>query len=204
MEGITSFFEPGLLIMLPIFVFYFAGGGRFGTGKAVRSAFFFLIGFSAATFAACVFDGYPLWLLRHQRFVNLISGSFITVFGLNQLGLLRWNRLPWGSRVLDAQNVTYLPTVWFGILFSALRIPCTGWHFGFPANAPVAEVASYCLGLGIPFLIISLLVYEVIISSGWVKRHYRAINLLCGCFLILSGILTASGLLGRLIRYLYC
>lgn len=204
MEGITSFFEPGLLIVLPIFVFYFAGGGRFGTGKAVRSTFFFLIGFSAATFAACVLDGYPLWLLRHQRFVNLISGSFITVFGLNQLGLLRWNRLPWGSRVLDAQNVTYLPTVWFGILFSALRIPFTGWHFGFPANVPVAEVASYCLGLGIPFLIISLLVYEVIISSGWVKRHYRAINLLCGCFLILSGILTASGLLGRLIRYLYC
>lgn len=189
--------------MLPIFVFYFAGGGRFGTGKAVRSAFFFLIGFSAATFAACVFDGYPLWLLRHQRFVNLIGGSFITVFGLYQLGLLRWNRLPWGSRVMDGQNVTYLPTVWFGILFSALRIACTGWRPVFPANAPVAAVASYCLGLGIPFLMIAVLIHTAIGFSNWAKQHYKAINLVCGSFQILSGVLTASGLLGRLIRYLY-
>ena len=189
--------------MLPMFVFYFAGGGRFGTGKAVCSALSFLIGFSAATFASCVFAEYPLWLLRHQQFVNLIGGSFITVFGLYQLGLLRWNRLPYGSRVLDAQDMTFLPTVWFGILFSALWIACTGWHTDFPAKVPIAASASYCLGLGIPFLMIAILIYAVISFSNWVKRHYRTINLLCGSFLILSGVLTASGLLRRLLRNLH-
>lgn len=202
LAGISGFFAPCLLAMLPIYVFYFAGGGWFGTRKAVRSAFFFLIGFSAAAFAACVFAGYPIWLLRHQRVVNLIGGSFITVFGLNQHGLLRWNQLPWGSRVLDAQTITFLPTVWFGILYSALLVTCTGWRFGFPANQSIATLALYCLGLGVPFLLIALLIYATVGHSGWVKRHGRAVNLFCGCFLILSGILIASGLLRRLLRNL--
>lgn len=188
--------------MLPMYVFYFAGGGRFGTGKAVRSALSFQIGFFVATFAACVFAGYPLWLLRHQRFVNLIGGSFITVFGLHQLGLLRWNRLLCGSRVLDAQNLTFLPTVWFGILISALQVTCTGWNPGFPANAPIVALTPYCLGLGVPLLMIALLIYAVIGFSNWMKRHYRTINLLCGCFLILAGVVIASGLQRRLLQNL--
>lgn len=202
LKGVSDFFAPCLLAMLPIYVFYFAGGGRFGTGKAVRSALSFQIGFFVATFAACVFSGYLLWLLRHQRFVNLIGGSFITVFGLHQLGLLRWDRLPCGSRVLDAQNLTFLPTVWFGILISALRVTCTGWNPGFPANAPIVTLTPYCLGLGVPFLLIALLIYAVIGFSNWMKRHYRTINLLCGCFLILAGVVIASGLQRRLLQNL--
>lgn len=202
LKGVSDFFAPCLLALLPIYVFYFAGGGRFGTGKAVRSALSFQIGFFVATFAACVFAGYPLWLLRHQRFVNLIGGSFITVFGLHQLGLLRWNRLLCGSRVLDAQNLTFLPTVWFGILISALQVTCTGWNPGFPANAPIVALTPYCLGLGVPLLMIALLIYAVIGFSNWMKRHYRTINLLCGCFLILAGVVIASGLQRRLLQNL--
>ena len=203
LKGVSDFFAPCLLALLPIFVFYFAGGGRFGTGKAVRSALSFQIGFFVATFAACAFAGYPLWLLRHQRFVNLICGSFVTVFGLHQLGLLRWNRLLCGSRILDAQDITLLPTVWFGILFSALRVTCTRWHTIFPAQVSIAVFIPYCLGLGVPLLMIAMLIYAVIGLSGWVKRHDRAINLLCGCFLVLSGVLIASGLLRRLLQHLH-
>ncbi|MBD8989904.1 MAG: cytochrome c biogenesis protein CcdA, partial [Clostridiales bacterium] len=39
-------------------------------------------------------------------------------------------------------------------------------------------------------------------AFDWVKRHYRIINCLSGCFLILAGVMMATGTLGRLLRLL--
>ena len=39
-------------------------------------------------------------------------------------------------------------------------------------------------------------------AFGWIKAHYRAINLVCGGFLVLVGVLMATGLMGRLISLL--
>lgn len=188
--------------MLPIYVSFFAGGGQPGVRKTIYCALCFLVGFSAVIFAAGVFAGCPVWLLQHQRIVNLIGGSFITVFGLNQLGLFRWNLHHGGSRILDAQDMTFFSTVWFGILFSADWISCTGWNPVFPVNERPAVLVLYSLGLGFPFLMIAVLIHAVKGTFGWMKRNYQAINLISGSILIVSGFLTASGLLGRLLRYL--
>ena len=61
---------------------------------------------------------------------------------------------------------------------------------------------TYSLGLEIPFLISAVLIDGLKGAFDWVKRHYRVMNLLSGCFLILVGALMASGLLGRLLRQL--
>ena len=60
----------------------------------------------------------------------------------------------------------------------------------------------YSLGLGIPFLLSAVLIDRLKSAFGWIKRHYRIINLVCGSLLVLVGILMATGTLGRLITLL--
>lgn len=138
-------------------------------------------------------------LLRHQRIVNWIGGSIVTVFGLNELGLFRWNLLHGGSRVLDAQDMTFFSAALFGILLSTVMIPCAAGRHDLSA---VAGKVAYSLGLGVPFLISAVLIDRLKGTSGWVKRHSRAIHLLSGSILIITGLLMASGILGRLLRHL--
>ena len=61
---------------------------------------------------------------------------------------------------------------------------------------------AYSLGLGIPFLISAVLIDSLKSAFSWVKRHYRIINLVSGCFLILVGVMMATGTLGALLRML--
>ena len=61
---------------------------------------------------------------------------------------------------------------------------------------------AYALGLGIPFLLSAVLIDALKGTFRWVKRHYPVINLLSGSFLIVIGVLMASGVLGRLLRLL--
>ena len=212
LEGIVTFLSPCLLPMLPIYISYFAGGGQRSTRKTVRCALGFVLGFTAVFTAMGALAGsIGSLLIRHQRIVNLVSGSIVIVFGLNYLGLFRWNLFRGGSRVLDAQDMTFFSACLFGIIFSVGWTPCVGAFLG-SALALAAQqghvlegvlmLLAYSLGLGIPFLVSAVLIDALKGAFDWVKRHYRIINLLSGSFLIVIGILMASGLLGRLLRQL--
>lgn len=212
LEGIVTFLSPCLLPMLPIYLSYFAGGGQRSTGKTVRCALGFVLGFTVIFTAMGALAGSIGGLLiKYQRIVNLISGSIVIAFGLNYLGLFRWNLFQGGSRVLDAQDMTFFSAVLFGIIFSVGWTPCVGAFLG-SALALAAQqghvlegilmLLAYSLGLGIPFLVSAVLIDALKGAFNWVKRHYRMINLLSGSFLVLIGLLMASGLLGRLLRLL--
>ena len=212
LEGIVTFLSPCLLPMLPIYISYFAGGGQRSTGRTVSCALGFVLGFTAVFTAMGALAGsIGALLLKYQRIVNLISGSIVVVFGMNYLGLFRWNLFRGGSRVMDAQDMTFFSAALFGIIFSVGWTPCVGAFLGSALalaaqRGHVAEgmlmLLAYSLGLGIPFLISAVLIDALKGAFGWVKRHYRIINLLSGCFLILVGLLMATGLLGRLLRQL--
>lgn len=212
LEGIITFLSPCLLPMLPIYVSYFAGGGQRSTGKTLRCALGFVLGFTVVFTAMGALAGSIGGLLtRYQRIVNLISGSIVIVFGLNYLGLFRWNLFHGGSRVLDDRDMTFLSAALFGIIFSVGWTPCVGGFLGSAlaltaqrrhAAEGMAMLLCYSLGLGIPFLISAVLIDALKGAFDWVKRHYRMINLLSGSFLIVVGVLMASGLLGRLLRLL--
>lgn len=212
LEGIVTFLSPCLLPMLPIYLTYFAGGGQRSTGKTLGCAFGFVMGF-AVVFAAmgALAGSIGALLLRYQRIVNLISGTIVIVFGLNYLGLFRWNLFHSGSRVLDAPDMTFFSSALFGIIFAVSWTPCVGVFLG-SALALAAQrghilegtamLLCYSLGLGVPFLISAVLIDALKGAFDWVKRHYRLINLLSGSFLIVIGLLMASGALGRLLRIL--
>ena len=212
LEGIVTFLSPCLLPMLPIYVSYFAGGGQRSTGKTLCCALGFVVGFTAVFTAMGALAGsIGSLLLRYQRIVNLVSGIIVIVFGLNYLGLFRWNLFHGGSRVLAAQDMTFFSAALFGIIFSLGWTPCVGAFLGSALALATQQghvlegtlmLLAYSLGLGIPFLLSAVLIDALKGAFDWVKRHYQIINLLSGGFLILIGILMASGMLGRLLRQL--
>ena len=212
LEGIVTFLSPCLLPMLPIYVSYFAGGSQRSTGKTIGCAAGFVCGFTAVFVAMGALAGsIGSLLLRYQRVVDVVSGIIVTVFGLNYLVLFRWNLFHSGSRVMDTKDMTFFSAAVFGVIFSLGWTPCVGAFLGSALALATRQghvlegmvmLLAYSLGLGIPFLISAVLIDALKGAFDWVKRHYRIINLLSGSFLIIVGVLMATGTLGRLLRQL--
>lgn len=212
LEGIITFLSPCLLPMLPIYVSYFAGGGERSTGRTLSCALGFVAGFTAMFVAMGALAGsVGSLLIKYQRAVNLVSGVIVILFGLNYLGLFRWNLFHGGSRVMDLRDMTVFSAAVFGVIFSIGWTPCVGAFLGSAlllasqqGHLPegMAMLLCYSLGLGIPFIISAVAIDSLKGAFDWVKRHYRMINLLSGSLLIVVGVLMATGTLGRLLRQL--
>jgi cytochrome c-type biogenesis protein len=70
------------------------------------------------------------------------------------------------------------------------------------AAAGVIMLFTYSMGLGIPFVLSALLLNQLKQSFDFIKKHYKAVNLISGEFLVLVGVLMMSGVLGGLLHSL--
>ena len=66
----------------------------------------------------------------------------------------------------------------------------------------MAMLLAYSLGLGVPFVLSAVLIDRLKTAFDWVKRHYGVLNRVCGVFLIVVGVLMATGLMGRFLNLL--
>lgn len=65
-----------------------------------------------------------------------------------------------------------------------------------------ALVLAYCLGLGLPFVLIALGAGRAVRAQAWLRRHVRAIQIAGGVLLVLVGLALATGLWGELVTVL--
>ena len=212
LEGIITFISPCLLPMLPIYISYFAGGGERSTKKSLSVALGFVSGFSVIFVAMGALAGTIGGFLREYRgAVNVISGLVVILFGLNFLGVFKMNLFRGGSKAVNSRDMGFFPAMLFGMIFSLGWTPCVGAFLGSALmlasqQGHVVEgmlmLLCYSLGLGIPFLLSAVLIDYLKSAFNWIKQHYQVINAVCGCFLVLVGILMATGTLGRLISLL--
>ncbi len=212
LEGIITFISPCLLPMLPIYLSYFAGGGERSTGKTLRGAFGFVLGFTVVFMAMGALAGTLGGLLRtYQTAVNIVCGAVVIVFGLNYLGVLRLRLFQGGARAVDTDNMGFLTAFVFGMVFSIGWTPCVGAFLGSALmlasqQGHVVEgmlmLLAYSLGLGIPFVLSAILIDQLKSTFNWIKMHYTVINRICGVLLILIGVLMMTGTLGRLLSLL--
>ena len=212
LEGIITFISPCLLPMLPIYISYFAGGGERSTKKTLSGALGFVSGFSVIFVAMGALAGTIGGFLREYRgAVNVISGLVVILFGLNFLGVFKMNLFRDGSKAVNSRDMGFFPAMLFGMIFSLGWTPCVGAFLGSALmlasqQGHVVEgmlmLLCYSLGLGIPFLLSAVLIDYLKSAFNWIKQHYQVINAVCGCFLVLVGILMATGTLGRLISLL--
>ncbi len=211
LEGIITFISPCLLPMLPIYISYFAGGEQ-STKKTLTGAAGFTLGFTLVFVAMGALAGtLGSFLTRYQTWVNLISGLIVIAFGLNYLGILKWNLFRGSRRDMDTENMGFFSAVLFGIIFSVGWTPCVGAFLGSAlmlasqqgsALQGTLMLLCYSLGLGVPFLFCAVLIDQLKGAFDWIKRHYRLVNIVSGSLLILVGVLMATGLLGRLLTML--
>ena len=213
LEGIVTFLSPCLLPMLPVYISYFAGNNREGgTGRTLRNALGFVLGFTIVFIALGALAGSLGGLLQaHQTAVNLVTGAVVVLFGLYFLGVFRLNFLKGMKGFQRQKDLGFFSTMLFGIVFSVSWTPCVGAFLGSAlmlasqqgeTMTGILVLLAYSLGLGIPFVVSALLIDRLKAAFDWIKRHYRAINMVCGALLIAVGILMMTGLFNRALSLL--
>ena len=212
LEGIVTFISPCLLPMLPLYISYFAGGGERTTGKTLRCASGFVLGFTAVFVAMGALAGtVGSFLIRYQTVVNIVLGSIVVLFGLNFLGVLNLNLFKGMRGEVKTRDMNFLSAFVFGVVFSVGWTPCVGVFLGSAlmlaslqgsALMGTLMLLSYSLGLGVPFLVSAVLIDQLKSAFTFIKRNYGVINKVCGGLLIVVGVLMATGMLTRILNIL--
>ena len=212
LEGIITFISPCLLPMLPIYVTYFAGGGERNTTKTLKNALGFITGFTILFVAMGALAGtLGGFFAKYQTAVNIITGLIVVFFGLNFLGIFKFNLFKGINGKMNTEKSGFFSSMLFGIVFSVGWTPCVGAFLG-SALALASQQGQtmvgiwmlllYSLGLGIPFVVSAILIDKLKGAFNAIKKHYNIINKVCGALLIAVGILMMSGLMGRLLTAL--
>ncbi|MCI9537354.1 MAG: cytochrome c biogenesis protein CcdA [Eubacterium sp.] len=212
LEGIITFVSPCLLPMIPIYVSYFAGGGERSRKKTFLGALGFVLGFTAVFMTLGALAGtIGSFLKQYQTAVNIISGLVVIFFGLNFLDVLKLNLFRGMTKTVRTDNMGFFSSMLFGMIFSIGWTPCVGAFLGSALMLAsqqghvlegILMLLAYSIGLGIPFTLSAVLIDYLKSTFDFIKKHYQIINLISGIFLVLIGVLMATGTLGWLLGLL--
>ena len=206
LEGVISFISPCMLPMLPLYISYFAGNADQKRHVLIR-ALAFVLGFTVVFTALGLFAGtLGGFLAKYQTVVNMVCDAVVIVFGLSYLDVLQ---LPFFKGVTTRQSISSaLSAFLFGLIYSVSLTPCVGAFLGSAlmlasttggAVKGALLLLCYSLGLGIPFLFSAVLIDKLNSAFQAIKKHYRIINLVCGVFLILIGVMMMLGLMNAVL-----
>lgn len=211
LEGIITFISPCLLPMIPIYVSYFAGGKERETAKTIKNALGFISGFTIVFVLLGALAGtFGKLLNEYKTAVNIITGLIVVFFGLNFLGVFKFNLFK-GVRQTKTDNLGFFSSLVFGVVFSIGWTPCVGAFLGSALMLATSQgqvlegvlmLLLYSLGLGIPFFISAILIDKLKGAFSFIKKHYNIINKICGGLLVAVGVLMATGLFGKFLNIL--
>jgi cytochrome c-type biogenesis protein len=214
--GIVSFASPCVLPLAPGYLSYvtgltgaeIAGEERGGTttvvvkSRVLLGSVLFVMGFSVVFVSyGLLFGGLGSLLLEYQSIISRILGVIVIVMGLSFMGVIPGMQREWRMHRMPSYSVWGAPVL--GVLFGLGWTPCIG-----PALTAVQSLAFtegsaargallsfvYCLGLGLPFILLGLLFRQAAGTLAWVRRHYTLIMRIGGGLLVAIGILLVSGL----------
>lgn len=222
--GFLSFISPCVLPLIPGYISFVSGAtlddmrGTASAGGASRrqvlitslafvlgfSLVFIALGASATAIGRFIFDKLPL--------LSKIAGALIIVFGLHMMGVFRLGFLDAEKRAhAQRKPAGPLGALLVGIAFAFGWTPCIGPILAgilvvAGSRETVAEgvvlLAVYSLGLGIPFLLTAVAIDRFFSVAAALRRHYHAIELTSGAFLVAIGVLIFTGQLTIIVRYL--
>lgn len=210
LAGVVAFASPCVLPLVPGYLAYiggFAGSaeknvrGTRQRSRLLLGVALFVLGFSV------VFVGLTLiaaaagaLLIPWMGIITRVAGVVLIVMGLVFIGQFNFLQRDFKPRWRTTTGLAGAPLL--GIVFGLGWAPCIGPTFAAvialsagsgTAGRGVLLGIVYCLGLGIPFLLVALGLNWVTGSVAWLKRHIRVINIVGGALLIVIGILMVSG-----------
>ncbi|MBC3898693.1 cytochrome c biogenesis protein CcdA [Acetobacterium malicum] len=208
LEGIITFISPCLLPMLPVYISYFGGQTNQGSkSNTFINALGFVLGFTLVFVLLGAFaGGIGNAFIQNKNSLHLITGIIVILFGLNFMGVLHLPFLKMNLHLKQGQfKVGFLSSLIFGIVFSIGWTPCVSAFLGSAlmlaasggdALKGILMLFTFSLGLGLPFIMSALLIERLTSTFNFIKRNYRIINFISGVFLVIIGILMATGLMG--------
>jgi cytochrome c-type biogenesis protein len=224
LAGLVSVLSPCVFPLIPAYAAYLSGeaGAVSGSGPGASIAYrrrspvvllgvAFVLGFSAVFIAAFyVLAALNVTvLLAHRQAVDIAAGIVVIAFALQTLGVIR---IPWlmrdlrfhgsGGRRRGAAGAALM-----GLSFGAGWSPCLG-----PTLGAILVVAAgggfsglplmlvYCVGLGVPFLVVAVLCDRLQGGLRAVNRHLRLVSLVAGLLLLAFGVMLLTGQVTQLSR----
>jgi cytochrome c-type biogenesis protein len=175
--------------------------------RLLRSTLLFVAGFTVVfTLLGAGASAVGQVLLRHQQGLNQVAGVVTIAMGLFIAGLLvpgamqrerRFQVLPEALAVCaPPQMVRAFAFGWSPCIGPILSVVLTTAATQATLGRGIGLLVAYSLGLGVPFVAAGLGLGRLTSLFGWVKRHFRVLNLASGSFLVVFGLLLFTNHLG--------
>lgn len=209
LAGLLSFASPCVLPLVPGYLAYIGGmasatdetGGR-STRRLVLGVVLFILGFSIVFVAFGVAFGALGFALKPWLDVlTRVMGLVLILMGLVFMGV--FTKLQYTAKLNLTPTTGLIGAPLLGLIFGLGWTPCIGptltaiFSLSLDAASPgrgALLAAVYCVGLGIPFVLLALGFAWATHSVNFLKRHIRGINITGGVLLIAMGVLMVTGL----------
>ncbi|MGS2665052.1 cytochrome c biogenesis protein CcdA [Corynebacterium glucuronolyticum] len=220
--GLVSFASPCVVPLVPGYISYLAGivGGDVGRdgvkkgsrGRVALAALLFVAGFTVIfVLATATVFGAISFLTLSATTLQRVGGVVTIVMGLAFMGLIpALNR---DTRLTPKKLSTWIGAPLLGAVFALGWTPCLG-----PTLAAIISVAAgtegvtalrgvllivfYCLGLGVPFVLVALGSAGAMRGIDVLRRHSRTIQIVGGVLLVAVGVALVTGLWARFIGWI--
>ncbi|HUQ00102.1 MAG TPA: cytochrome c biogenesis protein CcdA [Aeromicrobium sp.] len=209
--GLLSFASPCVVPLLPGYLSYMTGVAvqdleTAKRGRMLAGSVLFVLGFTALFVSGgALFGGIGSQLVEYQPTISRVLGALVILFGLAFIGwvplLQREVRLP-----VPGVGLAMAPVL--GALFGLGWVPCLSPTLGTVTTLAYTEATAgrgallafaYCLGLGLPFIVVAVAFGRLTRALGWLRRHQRGVTLFGGALMIALGVLLVTGLWDTLI-----
>ncbi len=200
--GLISFASPCVLPLVPGYLSYAAGMTEVRSrGRAALGSLLFVLGFSVLFISyGALFGSIGSTISNNSRVVSVILGLLTIAMGaifLFNQKFYRSFKPVWKVRA----GLAGAPVL--GFLFGVGWTPCIGPTLGAVQTLSFQESSAlrgailsvaYCLGLGIPFILVGIFFDKSNRLRRFISRHGNYLTLIGGIFLILIGVLQVTGL----------